>query len=288
MTANRKGKVAASISILPYDTNSTRLKNRIELKQNLFSFLLAGEKTVYYAGTSVTIRPNQFILLSAGNCLMSEKVATDDRGYKSLLLSFDNNILADFFVRHPSLLDLNSPTLQETPYLVFEKDSFLENFTASLSHLVAKNDALSIDLQKIKLEELLIYLSEVYPGKIQQLSNLSQGRDKDMLMHLAINASIDQPVTIEELAFLCNSSVSTFKRRFSKVYGTSPNRWLLEKRMQKAAVLLKQGDRTASEIFPEIGYENLSSFIQSFKQVYGITPKQYQLSGGSETTHSRR
>jgi len=52
--------------------------------------------------------------------------------------------------------------------------------------------------------------------------------------------------------------------------------------------LLKQGDRTASEIFPEIGYENLSSFIQGFKQIYGITPKQYQLSGGSGTSHSGR
>jgi len=73
-------------------------------------------------------------------------------------------------------------------------------------------------------------------------------------------------------------SLSTFKRRFMKIYRTSPNKWLLEKRMQKAAQLLKGGDLKASEIYCELGYENLSSFIQSFKQIYGITPKQYQLS----------
>lgn len=62
------------------------------------------------------------------------------------------------------------------------------------------------------------------------------------------------------------------------IYGTSPNKWLLEKRMQKAAQLLKQGECKASEIYVELGYENLSSFVQSLKQVHGITPKQYQLS----------
>lgn len=95
---------------------------------------------------------------------------------------------------------------------------------------------------------------------------------------LFLTAHLDHPVTVEELAFLCHTSLSTFKRRFAKIYGTSPNKWLLEKRMQKAARLLKQGEYKASDIYVDLGYENLSSFVQSFKQVYGITPKQYQLS----------
>jgi AraC-like DNA-binding protein len=73
-------------------------------------------------------------------------------------------------------------------------------------------------------------------------------------------------------------SLSTFKRRFARLYGNSPNRWLLEKRMEMAAEMLRKSDCKASEIFSELGYENLSSFIQSFKQIYGVTPKQYQLS----------
>jgi AraC-like DNA-binding protein len=72
-------------------------------------------------------------------------------------------------------------------------------------------------------------------------------------------------------------SLSSFKRRFARIYGNSPNRWLLEKRMERAAKMLRQHNRKASEIYYELGYENLSSFIQSFKQIYGITPKQYQL-----------
>lgn len=74
-------------------------------------------------------------------------------------------------------------------------------------------------------------------------------------------------------------SLSTFKRRFAGLYGTSPSRWLLARRMEQAAVLLRQADRNVSELSDELGYENLSSFIQAFKQFHGVTPKQYQVAG---------
>ncbi len=47
--------------------------------------------------------------------------------------------------------------------------------------------------------------------------------------------------------------------------------------MEKAAALLPQPGRTVSALSDELGHENLSSFSQSFKQVYGVTPKQYQV-----------
>lgn len=49
--------------------------------------------------------------------------------------------------------------------------------------------------------------------------------------------------------------------------------------MEKAATLLRQADRTVQELSDELGYEHLSSFSQSFKQFYGVTPKQYQGAG---------
>jgi AraC-like DNA-binding protein len=72
-------------------------------------------------------------------------------------------------------------------------------------------------------------------------------------------------------------TLSTFKRHFAKIYGTSPSKWILAKRMEKAAQLLSQKHMIPSEIYQELGYENLSSFIKSFKQVYNTTPKQYQI-----------
>ena len=47
--------------------------------------------------------------------------------------------------------------------------------------------------------------------------------------------------------------------------------------MEKAARMLRNSNLDLTEIHLELGYENLSSFIQSFKQVYGTTPKQYRI-----------
>ena len=278
LSASNAQKKSDPVSVFRYQSDVPSLKAKIKLQQNLFSFLLEGEKTVHYAGTQVNIKPHQFLLLAAGNCLMSEKIATKGGRYRSILFSFDNSILADFFSRHPQVGKTARGKIREVPFLLFEKDAFLVNFTESLGCMLASGHPVSANMRRIKLEELLLYLSENYPGQIQKLQNVCQQEAGDMLIRQAVTANIDNNITVEELAFLCNTSLSTFKRRFAKIFGTSPNKWLLEKRMQKAAQMLRQGKYKASEIYFELGYENLSSFIQSFKQVHGITPRQYQLS----------
>lgn len=265
-----------SVSIFSYHSNLSSANSRITLQQNMFSFLLEGEKTVSYAGSTVRIKPGEFLLLSAGNCLMSQKIALENGIYRSILLSFDTSVLSDFFSRHTEISHTKTTESHEEPVLIFEKDAFLNHFVESLSFMLAGGQTISANMRLVKLDELLLYLAEHFPGQLQKLRNMTQQANEETLIRQAVMTNIDNLVTVEELAFLCNTSLSTFKRRFAKIYGTSPNKWLFEKRMQKAAQMLVHGNRKASEIYYEVGYENLSSFIQSFKQVYGITPKQYQ------------
>lgn len=271
------GSDNGATSLLRYRTATPPARGRIMLQQNLFTFLLDGEKTVHFAGTQVTVKPHQFVMLAAGNCLMSEKIAAKNADYHSILFFFDNNLLADFFTRHAALTGEPAKQPENRPFLLLEKDEFLANFTRSLDYMLNGDKPVYHDLQKVKLEELFLYLAVQYPGQIQQIRNMNAAAGDDLVVRQAVTSHISNNITVEELAFLCNMSLSTFKRRFARIYGNSPNRWLLEKRMERAAAMLRQNDRKANEIYYELGYENLSSFVQSFKQVYGITPKQYQL-----------
>jgi len=265
-------------SVFYYTSTTPTLRNRINLQQNMFSLLLEGEKSIYYAGKRTTIGANKFLLLSEGNCLMSEKMAAKSGGYSSILFFFSTEALADFFKKHPLSLRVNRNLTDEEPFIVFEKDIFINSFIDSLRVMLIDNKSMSAKMQAVKLEELLLYLSEKNPGQIQRLRNVGGEANDDRIIRNAVMATIDNPVTVEELAFLCHTSLSTFKRRFAKIYGSSPSRWLLEKRMEKAASLLRENKHKASEIYYDLGYENLSSFIQSFKLVHGVTPKQYQSS----------
>jgi hypothetical protein len=213
-------QATAPISMIYYHTATSSVRNRITLEQHLFSFLLEGQKAVHYAGTTVQINPGQFLLLSAGNCLMSEKTVSESGTYQSLLISFNSHLLTDFFA---------------DPLVLFEKDDFLITYTTSLRLMLGTGKPVSAQMQKIKLNELLLYLCENYPGQLQKLQNVGKLADNELLIRQAVTANIDYPVTVDELAFLCHTSLSTFKRRFADIYGTSPNKWLLEKRMEKAA-----------------------------------------------------
>lgn len=266
-----------NVFLLDYQSNEVKLRTRISLDFHLFSFLLEGEKNVHYAGENVAIDNTRFLLLSSGNCLMSEKLADGTGSYRSVLLFFDKKILADFFIKHPLTANGRRTKTSEHPFLVFQKDDFLENYIRSLTYMMAIRQELSSEMLALKLEELLLYISNYYPEQIMALRNITSDIDNELEIQRAVSANIQSNISVEELAFLCNTSLSTFKRRFSKLYDTTPSKWILHERMKLAAGLLKQNELNATEIYAQLGYENLSSFIQSFKQIYGVTPKQYQI-----------
>jgi AraC-like DNA-binding protein len=275
-TRDSSPNITREVSIMQYNSGVATGNSKITLHQNMFSFLLEGAKTVQYAGKQASISPHQFLLLTAGNCLMSEKIVAPGGLYRSILFVFDNELLTEFFVRHPQPHQSGSHQYQQEPFLVFDKDPFLVNFIDSLGIILASGQSLSVELQKVKLEELLVYVSGCYPDAVKRLKHVNNAANSDMLIRQAATANICTGTTVEELAFLCNMSLSSFKRHFAKIFGTSPQKWLLEQRMQMAAQMLQNSRSKVGEIYMDLGYESLSSFIQSFKQIYGVTPKQYQ------------
>ena len=77
---------------------------------------------------------------------------------------------------------------------------------------------------------------------------------------------------LEEIAFLCNMSLSTFKRHFINEYKTSPGKWLKDKRLEKAKETLEQKKLKPSDIYLNFGYNNLSNFSIAFKNKFGFSP----------------
>jgi AraC-like DNA-binding protein len=98
----------------------------------------------------------------------------------------------------------------------------------------------------------------------------------DAVIRQLAEMHVESNSTIEELAFLCNMSLSTFKRKFSSIYNMAPSKWFLQQRMERAAALLRMGNEKPSDVYYKVGYESHSSFTHSFKQVFGVTPSEYQ------------
>jgi len=275
------------IGIRLYESALASSKSRVTITNNLFSFLLEGEKLVHRPGAPLRIFPGQFLMIAGGNCLMTEKLSSGNC-YRSLLFFFNDEVLRSTFAKYPFLLERTEKIIGcgQEPIVDFVADAFIQNYLHSLQLLV-QSGLLQEELLQLKFEELVLYLADKCPEALFSFRIFDRQDANDRQLQTAVESNLSHSVTVEELAFLCNMSLSTFKRRFARLYGTSPNKWLLQRRMEQAVILLQQQARP-SEIYFQLGYENHSSFSQSFKQVYGITPKEFQKSFGEDVVNVQR
>ncbi|MFT7157415.1 MAG: AraC-like DNA-binding protein [Parvicella sp.] len=92
-----------------------------------------------------------------------------------------------------------------------------------------------------------------------------------------IQQSIYSNVSVNELAKLCNMSLSSFKSKFAEIYKVSPMKYFLKIKLEKASELLKNKNNRISHIAIEVGFESLSTFNRSFRAQYGVTPSKFRL-----------
>ncbi|MBI1769975.1 MAG: helix-turn-helix transcriptional regulator [Bacteroidetes bacterium] len=275
-----QNKRDAEESIIFHDYSAIvgSFKGKSILHKNAISLVISGEKTMHFANTTVNIKDNEFHFLSAGNCLASVSLSKRDI-FRSILVFFDNKVLIDFYLKYSKTIDRlrNGTKIKSEGYISFQKDEFIYNYIDSLSLLFKSTSKISAGMKLLKFEELMLYLLEKYPAKVLSFQS-SQGKNfNDLEIRKAVEANVTNSISLEELAFLCNISLSTFKRRFQNIYGTSPSKWMLQRKMEIAKNLLQHYDEKPSEVYHKVGYESHSSFAQSFKQTYGVSPKEFQL-----------
>jgi len=221
------GDGKGSDSIIFYDYSPPRgfFKNKAILHKHAISLVISGEKTMHFAEKTVDTGDREIHFLSAGNCVASMDLAAATP-FRSLLIFFDNDLLTNFFIKYPS---------QKTPpasYLSFAKDAFILNFIDSLLLLLQSKAPLSIEMRLLKLEELWLYLLEKYPDRLLSFQPDPNKHPDDLTIRKMVETNITSNISIAELAFLCHMSLSTFKRRFIKLYGKSPNEWFLQEKMK--------------------------------------------------------
>ena len=263
------------VRIINHTTKSNVVRNKIVLQNYLFSLLVEGTKAVHTAQNSITIDNEKFLLLLSGNYLMTEKIASSDGRFQSVLIFFTQEALDAFFSKNADI-NIETQNISLEQVQIFNKDQYLKNFSDSLLLLTGNEKEVPATIQQLKLEELLLYLCYHYPEKIAQLKIRANISITEIEFKKLVESNIGSNITLDELAFLCNLSLSTFKRKFIKLYGTAPSKWFLQRRMELATALLRTGKETPSEIYYKVGYESHSSFTHSFKQVFGLTPREYR------------
>lgn len=85
----------------------------------------------------------------------------------------------------------------------------------------------------------------------------------------------DEPITVEWLAEYTSVSHSSLYRRFVEMFGVSPKRFLLEYRVERACQMLVSTELSVQEISSSVGFEDPFYFSRAFKEIKGVSPRQY-------------
>ena len=85
-----------------------------------------------------------------------------------------------------------------------------------------------------------------------------------------------EPLGVEDLAGAAGLSRAHFSREFRRAFGESPHAYLLTRRLERAAALLRATDRSVADICFAVGLRSVGSFTTSFTRTYGMSPTVYR------------
>src|SRR5947207_12100159 len=100
------------------------------------------------------------------------------------------------------------------------------------------------------------------------------------------DARYSEPLTVDDLAGAAGLSAAYFSREFRRAFGETPHRYLLTRRLERAAALLRNTDRSVAEICFGVGLRSLGSFTTSFGRAYGVSPAAYRAAFPPATTQA--
>ncbi len=91
-----------------------------------------------------------------------------------------------------------------------------------------------------------------------------------------IDARYREPLDVPALARAARLSTAHFSREFRRSFGETPHQYLLTRRLERAAALLRNTDRTVADICLTVGLRSIGSFTTSFNRIVGLSPTAYR------------
>jgi AraC-like DNA-binding protein len=250
----------------------TKRGNEQFVAEHALGFLLSGESLFHTAEGTVLRGPGSIGLIRRNQLAKTVKVpGRDGQPFKSIHILLDQAFLQAYAAEigmapqapysGPGMIDLGG-------------DVFLQGFFASLLPFYERPEAMTAALAQLKTREAIALLLRADPKLQQLLFDFSAPHKIDLEAYMNRHFMFNIPMA--RFAQLTGRSLATFKRDFSKQFGRAPEQWLQQKRLEQAHFLISQRGQQVSEVYHEVGFENLSHFSRSFKQFYGYTPSSVQ------------
>ncbi|MDQ6481128.1 AraC family transcriptional regulator [Dyadobacter sp. LHD-138] len=246
---------------------------------NIIAFIVNGEKIIHCPGKSW--------LLTAGNCYFFKKGAYNQalylhEGWRSMNIYIPDAYLRELigdYLRCGKVQTMGGHAIDQVIQLDINEISGGGQelmFSAFSGKPIPAEDVLEQQFRQLifsifgnrKNQQLVSYLKKLAE---QHKTSLFEVMEANYMYNLSLT----------EYARIANRSLATFKREFRRLFYTTPAKWLMDRRLDFAQLMLDTTGKNIGQIMSESGFENSSHFSRVFKEKFGASPLNYR----KEKTH---
>lgn len=260
-------------------TMKTPMQNPVPLpSEACFAYIMDGDQQYLVEEEDIKADPGNVILSLCGNKLgqMLPGHREGEGRVSSIVVHFQRELLLKVYehAKPPYWKELDKPVVK---YIVQSAASELvKQYFLGLVHLFNHREAVSEDILVLKLKEIILLLLQTKDSELITQVMRSLFSERTFTFKEIVEAHICEPLPLQYLAYLTHHSLTSFKKEFKRIYNTTPGVYILEKRTEKVADLLKYSDENISSIGYQCGFTSPAHLSRVFKNKYGVTPSEYR------------
>lgn len=235
--------------------------------EHVLSYQIAGSLTLNDGVQHYVSKEGDFRFSKRNSLVKFDKQPPENGEFKALSIYLDQETLRNFSLEY----GYQAPHQPHNNSIITLKpDKLLKSFVDSLMPYQDFQPPQNPELMALKLKEAILVLLQTNPEMKDILFDFSEPGKIDLEGFM--NRNFHFNVQLKRFAYLTGRSLATFKRDFEKIFHISPSRWLLQRRLEEAHYLIKEKGKAPSDVYLEIGFEDLSHFSYAFKKAFGVAP----------------
>lgn len=270
--------------IFTYQGKNVFGRNRFQppfsMKQELldvafFVHVVKGSSRLHGPTNQIDLTSGDSVIMKCDNFVNHWHKNSDGSGNEVVVFMIYPDVLRSIYDGQlPDAFEVKSKP--DNTLLKLGPNDMVSSFVQSLAYYFDHPLLMEDEMIKMKVKELIHLLLHTEYGKevksiFGSIFKSTENDFKDI-----IHSNLYQQLSLEELAFICKMSQSTFQRKFKEVFEMTPGAFFKSKRLEKARSLMQQTQLRISEIALECGFDDPSNFTKAFQSVYKITPSAYK------------
>lgn len=262
-----------------YETHRAAFDIKLHFETIAFTAMLRGKKHMKLDNKTnyFDYYPGESVLVSPGETMVIDFPEADETPSQCISLSlnpeFIENALNHLNYHLPKVDETSRWNIELEEYFLFNNQS-LASATNNIMRIAMDDNSQKDIMADFALKELLIRLMQTQARSMVE-KNIAKNKSRIGFAVDYIRKNLHQKLSIESIAKLAYVSKSNFFKMFKDELGTSPNDFILQERINRAKELLAS-QNSIKETAYQTGFSDTNYFTRVFKQLVGVTPKNYQ------------